>query len=71
MLFVTHDLEEALVLADRVVVLAGQPGRVRRDLRVDIARPRRRTDPRIVAWRERLIDDLSGAAAEPRAREAA
>jgi sulfonate transport system ATP-binding protein len=70
MLFVTHDIEEALILADRVLVLQGQPGVVRRDLSLDIGRPRRRTDPRLVAWRERLIEDLSGAATEP-AREAA
>jgi sulfonate transport system ATP-binding protein len=62
MLFVTHDIEEALVIADRVVVLTGQPGTVASELRLDLARPRRRTDPRIVAWRERLFDNLSGAA---------
>jgi sulfonate transport system ATP-binding protein len=62
MLFVTHDIEEALVIADRVVVLTGQPGVVATELRLDLARPRRRTDPRIVAWRERLFDNLDDAA---------
>jgi sulfonate transport system ATP-binding protein len=70
MLFVTHDIEEALVLADRVVVLTGQPGVVQAEVRLDLPRPRRRTDPRIVAWRERLFDNLSGAAPLA-AREAA
>jgi sulfonate transport system ATP-binding protein len=68
MLFVTHDIEEALVIADRVLVLAGQPGVAQAEIRLDLPRPRRRTDPRIVAWRERLFDNLSGAAP---AREAA
>jgi NitT/TauT family transport system ATP-binding protein len=40
-LFVTHAIEEAVFLSDRVVVLVGKPGRVVADLRIDIARPRR------------------------------
>ena len=66
MLFVTHDIDEALMLADRVVVLLGKPGRVRRDERIDLPRPRRRGDPRLSRWRERLFDDLCGAADPPR-----
>ena len=38
--FVTHDVEEAIVLADRVVVLRPRPGRVRDVLTIDLARPR-------------------------------
>ncbi|MCI0569492.1 MAG: ABC transporter ATP-binding protein [Myxococcaceae bacterium] len=38
--FVTHDVREALVLGDRVVVLAGRPGRVLQDLQVKLPRPR-------------------------------
>jgi sulfonate transport system ATP-binding protein len=65
MLFVTHDIEEALVLADRVVVLMGRPGRVQRDDLIELPRPRRRADPRIAAWRERLFDDLAEAPSQP------
>ena len=68
MLFVTHDIDEALMLADRVVVLLGKPGRVRRDERIELARPRRRGDPRLARWRERLFDDLSGLADPPELR---
>ncbi|MEI7547778.1 MAG: ABC transporter ATP-binding protein, partial [Actinomycetota bacterium] len=46
-LFVTHDVEEALLLADRVVVL--EDGRVARDVSVDLAAPRRRTSPQFQA----------------------
>lgn len=39
-LFVTHDVGEAVTLADRVVVLSGQPGKVAEDCRIDVPRPR-------------------------------
>jgi NitT/TauT family transport system ATP-binding protein len=39
-LFVTHSIEEALYLADRIVVMTYRPGTVKRDLLVDLARPR-------------------------------
>ncbi|HEC23644.1 MAG TPA: ABC transporter ATP-binding protein [Chloroflexi bacterium] len=40
--FITHDVEEALYLGDRVIVLSARPGRVVRTLTVDLPRPRRR-----------------------------
>lgn len=42
MLFVTHDLDEAVYLADRVVLLGGKPAGIVRDFPVDLARPRER-----------------------------
>jgi len=41
--FVTHDVEEAVLLADRVLVMTGRPGRIREDIRIPMERPR---DPR-------------------------
>jgi NitT/TauT family transport system ATP-binding protein len=45
---VTHNIEEAVSLADRVVVLGKNPGRIRTDFRVDIPRPRERKTPRFL-----------------------
>jgi sulfonate transport system ATP-binding protein len=58
LLLVTHDVEEALVLSDRVVVLHGHPGRVSQTLTVDLPRPRRRTSPEFQAWKQRVLDAL-------------
>ncbi|MDO7884514.1 ABC transporter ATP-binding protein [Hymenobacter cheonanensis] len=58
LLLVTHDVEEALVLSDRVVVLHGHPGRLSQALTVDLPRPRRRTSPEFQAWKQRVLDAL-------------
>lgn len=44
-LLVTHDLDEAVYLADRVILLDGKPARVSQDLAIDLPRPRRREAP--------------------------
>ncbi|AKU07653.1 ABC transporter ATP-binding protein [Haloferax gibbonsii] len=53
-LFVTHDVEEAVTLADRVVVMAANPGRVREIVSVDIDRPRERTESEFAEYVERI-----------------
>jgi sulfonate transport system ATP-binding protein len=55
-LLVTHDVDEAVLLADRVAVLTD--GRISLDRRVDVAGPRRRTDPAFAALRSELLAAL-------------
>jgi NitT/TauT family transport system ATP-binding protein len=55
-LFVTHDVEEAVKLADRVVVMAKEPGRIREVVDVNVERPRERSDDAFTTTYERVLD---------------
>ena len=55
-LIVTHNIEEAVLFADRVIVLGTNPGRIRTELRVDLPRPRDRRQPEF----EALVDEVYG-----------
>jgi NitT/TauT family transport system ATP-binding protein len=63
--FITHDLEEAIYLGNRIIVLEANPGRVAADIPVDLPRPRNqlatREDERFLAIRHQLFGLLSDA----------
>jgi ABC-type nitrate/sulfonate/bicarbonate transport system ATPase subunit len=61
-LFVTHDIEEAIFLADRVIVMKANPGEILAEHRIDFPRPRRpelRADPAFQRLRQELAGQLS------------
>ncbi len=59
-IFVTHSIWEGLVLADRVLVMAPRPGRFVLERRIEIPRPRRRSDPVLVALYDEIWSQLRG-----------
>ena len=54
LLLVTHDLDEAVNLADRIVVMRGQPGRIYSEFAIDLPRPRRRATLEFQTVKERV-----------------
>ncbi|HVA39091.1 MAG TPA: ABC transporter ATP-binding protein [Candidatus Binataceae bacterium] len=66
--FITHDIEEAVYLGDRVIVIGGTPGRIFRTLAIDLPRPRdqieTRQTPAFLRYRHELHDAISRASAK-------
>jgi NitT/TauT family transport system ATP-binding protein len=56
--FVTHDIEEAAQLADRVLVLSNRPATIRHELRIDTPKPRDLTNPVVVAAMKIILEEL-------------
>jgi NitT/TauT family transport system ATP-binding protein len=58
-ILVTHDIDEAVLLADRVVVLSPRPARVRCEFRLDLPRPRAIAHPQVLQTVQRILAELA------------
>lgn len=56
--FVTHEMQEAACLGDRVFVFSGSPGRITHELRIDLPRPRDFNDPKVMEFATQLMANL-------------
>jgi len=56
--FVTHSVDEAIYLADRIVIMSARPGRIKDIIKIDLPRPRNRTSPDVNLIRDRILCDL-------------
>lgn len=64
MIMVTHDVEEALYLGDRVIVMDARPGRIKYEIDVDLPHPRERHASRLQELKEILLTELAGSDAD-------
>jgi ABC-type nitrate/sulfonate/bicarbonate transport system ATPase subunit len=56
--FVTHDVDESVQLADRVVVMSARPGKIRRIVDIDVPRPRDISAPRYLELRDGILAEI-------------
>ncbi len=66
MLIVTHNMEEAVLMCDRILVFSSNPGRIAAEIRVELPQPRDRLDPAFRA----LVNDIYARMTARRARHA-
>ncbi|HEY2951657.1 MAG TPA: ABC transporter ATP-binding protein [Verrucomicrobiae bacterium] len=58
MLLVTHDIDEAIYMSDRILIMAPRPGRIERTIEIELARPRQRNSPEFLRLRSDILELL-------------
>jgi ABC-type nitrate/sulfonate/bicarbonate transport system ATPase subunit len=58
MVLVTHDIDEAIYMSDRIVIMTPRPGRIERTIAVDLARPRQRNGEEFLRLRGQILEML-------------
>src|SRR5262245_25936061 len=58
MLLVTHDIDEAIYMSDRIVIMTTRPGRVERNIDIGLPRPRERNSPEFLRLRSQILEHL-------------
>jgi ABC-type nitrate/sulfonate/bicarbonate transport system ATPase subunit len=58
MLLVTHDIDEAIYMSDRILIMTQAPGRIDREIAIDLARPRDRTSELFLRFRSEILEHL-------------
>ena len=58
MLLVTHDIDEAIYMSDRIAIMTPRPGRIERILNIDLARQRERNSPEFIRLRSDILEHL-------------
>lgn len=61
MVIVTHDIDEAVLMSERALIMAGQPGKIFYDIPIDLSGPRERHDPAVQEMRARLMQAFEDA----------
>lgn len=56
--FITHNIEEAVYLAERVIILSNKPATIKEEVKIDLPRPRNIADPKFIEYRNHITDAI-------------